>query len=203
MIAASQVACVLPTKGDVDLKPLLEHLPFDEIATWDNSSGEDLGVYGRYAAIERVSAPVIFTLDDDTLIPSASVYMLLAAYEPGVAVCNVPADFRERYTDSALVGFGAVFDRDLPRQAFERYWARRPDAKAASESKRYTGRMFRRTCDLVFTMLTPTKFVDVPIEMLPRTFDPDRMSAQPGHYEERERMRELCRWIRDRETAAC
>lgn len=187
MIAASEVACVVVTKGDVDLDPLLSHLPFDEIAVWDNSDSADLGVYGRYAAIDRLAAPVVFTQDDDTLVPSDSVGELLAAYEPGVSVCNVPAEFRHRYTDSALVGFGAIFDRELPRQAFERFW----NGEVPEDLGPYP--WFRRTCDLVFTMLTRTEFVDVPVEMLERTFDSDRMSAQPGHYDDRERMRDLCR----------
>lgn len=188
VIDASQVACVIPTRGNVDLDPVLSGLPFEEIGVWDNSTGEDLGVYGRYAAIEHVAAPVIFTQDDDSMLPVESVEALLAAYEPGVVVCNVPARFRNRYTDSGLVGFGAIFDRELPEQAFDRY--------RSFEKWSWTIEAFPRACDLVFTMLTPMRQVDVPYTDREFASDESRMWRQPGHFEERDRMRDLCRRIR-------
>lgn len=208
-VIVTDVAAVVPTRGDVDLEPVLGHLPFAEIGIWDNSTEEDLGVYGRYVAIDSVDAPVIYTQDDDTLVPIETVEALVAVYEPGMVVCNVPARFRDRYTDSGLLGFGAVFDRDLPRQAFNTLYAAQdafedlPGSEPTwhfwrgGERYEIPRSLFRRTCDLVLTMLTPMVQVDLPVTELPVTYAANRMHRQPQHYSEREQMRELCREVRD------
>lgn len=131
-------------------------------------------------------------------------------------VANMPQEFRhDGYTDSCLVGFGAAFHRDLPRKAFERiFWggiglnATEEDWTAGTPMIR-TGddgqelfrinsiAEFRRTCDVVFTTLTPRVLVDVPKVDREFASDPDRMWKQPAHYGERVRMLELARKVRD------
>lgn len=185
-VGTAIVGAALVTRGDVSMKPILAALPFDEIVVWDNSSEVDLGVYGRYAAIAQLKKPIVLTLDDDTVLPPESLDALLRSYEHGKVVCNVPERFRHRYTDSGLVGFGAIFDKDLVQRAFDLFEAAAPEADAA---------WFRRTCDIVFTMLNDLVFVDLPYEELAYAHDDTRMWKQGNHFEEREEMRELCRRI--------
>ena len=133
-------------------------------------------------------------------------------------MCNQPAVFRHGFYDEhALVGFGACFHRDLPEKAFhlfERYCgvttylAEEPEFKRERQGnyivqsnsphmKYVEGRGwltvadFQRTCDVVFTALTPYTLVDVPYENLPWAEGPDRMYRQPGHLAERSKMLEL------------
>jgi hypothetical protein len=56
---------------------------------------------------------------------------------------------------------------------------------------------WHRTCDIVFTALTPRVLVDVPYEDLPWASAENRMWKQPTHREERGRMLELVRQVRD------
>lgn len=190
------VAAVIVTRGDVDVSDPLDTLRqagIGERFVWDNSRRADLGVYGRYAAIEHVEAPVIFVQDDDCVLPVASIRALLDAYEPGVLTANLPRKFYERYKDrgTCMVGFGAVFDRKLPSVAFECF-----DDYVLEG---YVGAFpsFWRTCDLVFAGLTPHKTLDLPYQDQPWARDESRMWRQPGHFEERLEMINLVRSVRD------
>jgi hypothetical protein len=103
-------------------------------------------------------------------------------------VCNMPPEFRhDFYTDHALVGFGACFHRDAPERAFKN-WPIWPGGDID---------FFHRTCDIVFTALTPRVLVDVPKTNLWWAEDESRMWRQPAHIEERTRMLELVKKVRD------
>ncbi len=190
VVSPEGVAAVIVTRGDVDLRPSLDGLPFPEIGVWDNEP--DLVVYGRYAAIENVTAPVCYTQDDDVIVPPETIGKLLAAYQPGSIVCNVPERFRSRYHDSGLVGFGALFDRHLPAVAFARFREAFPQTDET---------WFRRNCDVVFTMLTPCVQVDLPYADREYARHANRMWRQDGHFESMEKMRQLCRQVRDGRVA--
>ena len=164
---------------------------FDDIHVHDNSLGPDLAVYGRYALIPETDRPVVLVQDDDVILPPESITGLLAAYEPGKITANMPERFRPHYADSCLVGFGAVFDRDLPDAAFDRFKGIDPP----------TWPEILRTCDVVFTALTDRVLVDLPIEILPYAYGDDRMYRQPQHNGDRRRMLELARRVRDRAAA--
>jgi hypothetical protein len=182
---------------------------------------EDLAVYGRYAAIEHASHDLIYLQDDDCIVsdPQAiagaweranvremrdrvatlSGDILDASPWEGV-VCNMPANFRHAfYQEHGLVGFGAVFHRDAPRRAFESYWSTSDlinglpaDAGLVDE-----GDFFHRTCDIVFTALTPRVLVDIAYEDMPWASAPNRMWQQENHREERGRMLKLALEARD------
>ena len=248
-----KASAIIVTRGNVDLAPVLESLPWEwEIVVWDNSHGyanrqppggrdwntwtsigrgpnaPDLSVYGRYAAIKYASHDLIYVQDDDVIVsdPQAIVDKWTKqqsehnesetdqwrrAVDGGEydaqeswtdwdgLVANMPQEFRhDGYTDSCLVGFGACFHRDLPGRAFQRWEA----SKYSSLERR--GKVdpshsttFNRTCDVVFTALTPRVLVDVPITHREFASDPDRMWKQPGHVGERTRMLELARKVRD------
>lgn len=219
---AAAVSAVIVTRGDVDLTEILESLPEEwERVVWDNGAREvrrhrpgsftaefrgnehtgpllDLAVYGRYAAIHYglCDGDVIFIQDDDCIVDAAAI---AAAYEPGRLVANMPTGRWPDYLDSALVGWGAIFDRNLPGQAFERFDVGHPAWGDAE---------FYRTCDVVFSALTPRTVIDVGFRHLPWAEDPGRaMFLQPGHKTERDRMLDICRRVRmgrddDRRTAA-
>lgn len=209
-MALVNVSVVIPTRGDVDMRPVVESLSmFDEVLVWDNSVREDLGVYGRYAMIEHARNDLILTQDDDVIVsdPQAivdrwrdacSVAAQGLLYVDGIdeiaaglhLVANMPQEFRhDGYKDSCLVGFGACFHRDTPARAFNR-WTKglQPDTEFES---------FNRTCDIVFTALTPRVLVDVPKTDLPYAHAPGRMWKQPGHVGERARMLDLVLKVRD------
>lgn len=186
---------------------------------------EDLSVYGRYAAIEHASNDLIYVQDDDCIVRDPSLLVSAwkdadangwteGPGEPwGGVVCNMPPEFRhDFYTHHALVGFGAAFHRDAPARAFARMWdglgAAKPwladmarstptlerAARLAVDPKNWPEH-FLRTCDVVFTGLTPRVLVHVPKVDLPYAHDETRMWRQPEHQAERARMLDLVRKI--------
>jgi hypothetical protein len=189
-----------------------------EVIVWNNKDGVfrwgpdgsflmhpgrgDLSVYGRYAAIEYASHDLIYVQDDDVIVsdPQAIVdewltgdYMFTTREEFFVA--NMPQEFRhDGYTDSCLVGFGACFHRDLPKRAFDR-WFDHWHYNAMGD--RPENAYMQRTCDVVFTTLTPRVLVDVPKTDREMASAPNRMWKQPSHFPERARMLELARQVRD------
>lgn len=198
MIPASKVTACLVTRGDVPMDQVVDSLPFERVLIYDNDP--DLGVYGRYAAVAQAESSVCFVQDDDCVLDPEAFEMLLAAYEPGHVVCNLPQRFRDTgsYDDSALVGFGALFDRDLPERAFTRFaLASHAHGAVAWGTDGIDRSFFDRECDSVFTMLTPRILVDAPYSDLPWASAPNRLWKQPEHNGERERMRKLVRQVRD------
>lgn len=196
------ISAVIVTRGDVDLAPVLHSLPQAwEKIVWDNSQRTDLSVYGRYAAIAECEHELIYVQDDDCVLEPDSIRALveLALNRPSPlqhVIANMPGRFRPHYPDSALIGFGAIFQRDLPERAFEQFkryhlW---DSDKQMTEAE---GAEFRRTCDVVFTTLTPRILVDAPYADLPWASGPDRMYRQQTHVGERARMLELARAVRD------
>jgi hypothetical protein len=183
------VGAVIVTRGDVNIDrsvaPLLERM---SVEVWNNqTAAEDMSVFGRYAAIWATSSPVILVQDDDVALSDEAIVGLVKAYVPGRIVTNMPREYRDRYTQHCLVGFGAIFDRDLPEKAFARFRERHPLTEEG---------FFRRCCDVAFTALTPFTPVDLPFEYLPHTRAENRMYRQKGHTTERLRMLELARQVR-------
>ncbi len=192
-LGPERVSAVIVTRGDVDLTESLALLDrFDEIIIWNNALETDLAVYGRYAGIEQARNDVVFTLDDDCLVSHEAQDVLLAAYMPGVIVANMPEARWRDYPDSCLTGWGAVFDRVLPEQAF----ARMTDAKIMLPIDPSPQDFFYRECDVAFTTLTPHRKIDVGFTHQPWAEDPARamfLSPRP----DRARMLELARQVRN------
>lgn len=155
------VTAIIPTRGDHDLTPVLQSLPFDQIITT-----REPGLYCRYESVKVAKHDLIFTQDDDCIVDVAE---LLRQYQGGV-LCNMPARKRHEYPDGiALVGWGALFPRSAV-EVFERYfWLYKPDA------------LFLREADRVFTGLQPVQLCDVQFTHLPKAHGRDRMGAQPDH----------------------
>lgn len=184
------VSAILVTRGDVDMKPIIDSLPYGEIIVWDNSQRPvDYKVFGRYVAIGEATRQIIYFQDDDCIVSCHEE--LMAAYEPGYVVGNAfdDAERLKRYEETTLLGWGAIFDWKLPLQAFWKYARHYPlDAE-----------FMKLGCELVFPMLTPNKTITHGVEWLdqdgPVLERPNRMWKQPGFYDETrfwmERGREL------------
>ncbi len=191
----SDLSAVVVTRGNVSLEPILDSFTaagiFD-FTVWDNSRRpENLGVFGRYAALPDCGRDVVLVQDDDVILPVETIEELAAAYEPDRLVANMPAVNRKHYTDSCLIGYGAVFDRHLPEMAFARfanYW-REPDSHR------------RRRPDVIFTALTPQTWVDLPYVEREFARDSDRMYRQRNHHLERAVTLRMARKARGRVAA--
>lgn len=185
-----RVAACLVTRGNVPMEEILESIPADwEIVLWDNTKQPDLGVYGRYQAIELTDAELIYVQDDDAVLETADILELAAwltvpgMLPPDTLVANMPERFRPHYPDSCLVGFGAIFERHLPRLAFNRLGAAPAN--------------FELTCDVYFTAGTASrKLLDLPHRDQPWASDPDRMWKQTNHVPIRAEALALARMLR-------
>ncbi len=184
----ADLSAVVVTRGNVSLEPILDSFTaagiFDFVV-WDNSRRPDnLGVFGRYAALPECGRDVVLVQDDDVILPVATIQALAAAYEPGRIVANMPERFRAFYSDSCLVGFGAVFEPYLAALAFVRFeemWGRE--------------KMMRRP-DVVFTALTESTWLDLPYIEREFATGPDRAYKQKGHTLERQRVLTMARKAR-------
>ncbi len=168
MIRADEVTAILVTRGNVNVQPIIDTLPYGDIIVWDNSQREDLGIYGRYAAIAEAEHGVIYVQDDDLIVHGHD--QLLADYEPGVLTVNYPQPW-----DIPWVARGAIFDAELPRRAFDLY------LKAYEFDRDFT----HYICDGIFGLHTDHKSVDHGSTDLPYCNDSGRVSTEPGWYDHR------------------
>lgn len=211
-----KVSAIIVTRGDVDITPILASFPNSwERIIWNNGNGmgtwkgngnesadrgffetTDLAVYGRYTAIKHATNPLCYVQDDDCIVsdPERIVWESdSGGSEYGRLVCNMPPEFRPHYDGHALVGFGACFHRDLPKMAFQKVSL----LPFESVNTKDIDERFLRTCDVVFTALTPFTMVDVPVENLPWATGLDRMYRQKEHLGERQQMLKLALQVRD------
>ena len=161
-----KISACLVTRGDCDLSPILDSLPYDDIVVWDNSKRGDLGIYGRYAAIREAKHDTIYVQDDDLVVTCHD--QLAEAYEPGRLLCNYPEPW-----DIPWVARGALFHRDMPADAFQRYFRWFPRDRFFTH----------KACDGIFGLLAPCKVVDFGSLDLPHGFDEGRVSTSPGWYD--------------------
>jgi hypothetical protein len=155
-----KVSAVIPSRGDA--AEAVEHLrqfkEIEEIVVIQAGS-----VFGRYIGIDQAKNEIIYTQDDDCITDVAAV---LGAYKPGVVVNAMTPEHARQYPRRAtLVGFGAIFDRNLIRclDGWER------------------DELFMRECDRVFTALNRCEPIFPEIQILPRASDPDRLWKQAEH----------------------
>lgn len=167
------MSAVLVTRGDVDITPVIESLPFHDVVVWDNSQRGDVQCYGRFAGIADAKHDLIYLQDDDLIIDAAA---LLDRYDGKGVLANVPPD-----EEWDFIGGGAIFPRDLPD--FSRYL----ELYGFDED-------FCRVCDVVFAYTHPYRRTWVGYErMLPWHDADNRMYKQPDHYLVRERARDRAR----------
>lgn len=161
---------ILVTRGDVDLTEIRQACR--SALVWDNSKTFfDVGPFGQYLKAQEACDDVVFFVDDDCVVDPAPI---VAAWEWGRIVCNMPAEFRAAYENQPdkLMGFGSCFERSLIRPTFERYFRHFPiDPVLLREPNR------------IFTGLNQDriKLVDVPKRDLPWATAPNRLYRQPDH----------------------
>jgi len=169
-VTPQDVSAVIVTRGDIDLSPVLDSLPYPDVVVWNNSARnrEDLKTYGRYAALPECANDVVFFQDDDIVLLDHDA--LLSAYEPGVIVANMSDGWWQNRDlhDSVFVGAGAILDRSIPRRAFEKYDSMFPRDE-----------VFFLYPEAMVTIPSRIKRVDLPLEVLPWGYAPNRMNAQP------------------------
>ncbi len=169
---------VIPTRGDVDLAPVLASLPPEwPVVVWDNSDRDrDLRVYGRYAALAEVETEYVYTQDDDAICPAQ---LIADAFNPVTDRDRIVLN--ERDGETPWVAGGAIFHRDLPAAALERFIARYG-----------MGDDVLWWADVIVAALTQWRNEWFGCESLDWHNDPNRMFMQPTHYTEQARVRRLC-----------
>ena len=169
------VSAVIVTRGDVDLTPVLNSIPIDDIVIWNNAERHDMCVYGRYAAIDECKHKYIYTQDDDAICP---VLQILSHYSADGVLANVPDN------EHPWLAWGSVFPREAPFEAFRRYLEHYPGDE-----------LFRRWPDVIFGELALVGRVDFGHEDLPWATAPNRMYHQPDHYTSQQEVRDRCQKI--------
>ena len=89
-----RVAACLVTRGNVGMKEVIDSLPDEwEVVVWDNSKRQDLGVFGRYAAIALTDAELIYVQDDDCVLDPESFHWLTirSVSWPNAIIANKPS----------------------------------------------------------------------------------------------------------------
>ncbi len=178
MISESDIAAVLLTRGDVDMKPILDSLPYEEVVVWDNSKRPfDARVWGRYLAIAETTKPVIYFQDDDCIVHNHEE--LREKYRRGWIVANMTLDHRPG--EPPMLGWGALFHRDDPAKAFAKWYA----------AGNVLDWQMTRYPESIFTALTPYVRLDYGThgtpqdkvyEDLPWAYAENRSWRQTDHY---------------------
>lgn len=176
-MAKRLISAVIPTRGDVDLGPIIANLlKHEQIAEIVIERGDT--VHNRYEGVRKARYPVVFTQDDD-VIPD--VGPILASYRPGIVVNAMTAKGGRNYSGAeTLVGYGAVFDKRLVEVL--NGWER--------------DELFLRECDRVFTSLNKHHTIYPGLSISPCARGPNRLYKQSGHSDSVKRMRErISEWI--------
>lgn len=204
MIGYGDVCAVLVTRGDVDLGPILTTLPYERVVIWDNGLRDrDLKVFGRYVGIFETKAPVIYFQDDDCLVHNHDELLEEYNAHAPCVVGNFRRDpARERYFhDTTLLGWGSLFDRDLPSQGFHRYadvMGPPTDDFLQGLGAEFTWPILAGCARKVLVDIEPGGKVEwLEEDGRPIFARPNRMSQAPGFYQELALVLAAARKVRD------
>lgn len=182
---------VLVTRGDVDLLPVLRSIP-DSLpgSIWNNAEKpRDEGPYGQFVEGQAATTKLVYFQDDDCVTEPAAI---IAQWEPGKIVCNIPDAHWAHYRDApdVLMGFGSCFEQSLILETFLRYVEHFPMDEVL---KREPGR--------IFTALNRQRIkrVNVPVTNLPWADAPNRLYRQQDHIAMRDEVRRRCAVVLERE----
>ena len=171
------------TRGDVSLTRSLSGIPENwPVVVWDNNVREDMKVFGYFAALDEVTTDYVYTQADDCVVPAQQLADGWTEDDQDRIVLN-QAD-----GDTPWISFGAIFRKDLPWRAFDRYLAGYPRDND-----------FLLWCEVIFAELTPWRNEFVGWENLPWYLLPHRMWRQPNHYIDQQRIRTRCEVLREAE----
>ncbi len=166
-----KISAVIPTRGDCHIGTIVDWLrQYSEIDEIKLMIGDT--PFNRYLGMESAKNEIIYSQDDDCI---TDLRPLLEAYEPGVIVNAMTPQHAAQYPNrQTLIGFGALFHRDLLRCFSDYNWKR--DA------------LFYRESDRIFPTVNPHKTVFPWIEILPQAHHDNRLWKQPGHIAARREM---------------
>jgi hypothetical protein len=175
ILSANDVSAVIVTRGDVDLRPILDTLPYEDVVVWDNSKfPSDSKVLGRYMGMHVGRNRVCYLQDDDVIFTEHE--RLLAAYEDDKIVANMDRPWIEagNYHHLAMVGAGSLVSREIPWLSLQRYQQQYP-----------CDDLFKYECDFIVGTLTPHKIVDLGYEVRSDIFrdGTNRLCDQPWQEE--------------------
>lgn len=182
-----RIAAVIVTKGDVDLEPIIDTLPYDRIEVWDNSKTVlDAKTFGRWLAAERIPSELFYFQDDDVIFTEHEALLREHAKTGSAATLNMPSPWYERVQHSwadtgrmlGMFGGGSIVPKYLMRGAFAPYLRHF-----------HSDDLFLELCDLVGGTFMPWRRVDLGFEVLPQATWGDRIATSPGHSERRAAMR--------------
>ena len=170
-----KVTAIIPTRGDVPLGRIADRLrEYPEIQEIRFVIGSTpLNRYKTILEIPGTGDEIYYTQDDDCL---TNIGPLLDAYNPAVITNAMTPEHAKRYEGhQTLIGFGAVFSRELVRHAFHDFPWDRDD-------------VFFRESDRIFPTVNPHNTVYPLIEILPWANAENRLWKQPDHLAARDEM---------------
>lgn len=184
-ITPDQVTACLVTRGDTDMQPILDTLPYKHVIVWDNSEREDVKTFGRYRAMFEAPTDLVYFQDDDCLFTRHAE--LMAAYQPGTTTAVYGHGTVEAgYGDLPLVCGGGIASRRLLDRAIGLY-------AAYFE----LDQDFLYDCDFAIGVLNPFKHVHLPFEIRDLAYNGRRLADEPWQRETKLRVTNRARWIRD------
>jgi len=186
-IDPKDVTACLVTRGDVDMDPIIESLPYDEYIVYDNSWRDpDYKTFGRYAAAHEAETQYVYFQDDDCIFRHHHVLHHL--HVPGwmTAVWGHGAD-PAGYEDIAIFPGGAIVEKALVDRAFLKYLT----AGFPMDDE------FFYYCDYVFGCLTPHVQVHLPFEIRDVAYNGRRLADEPWAREAKAEVAARARAVRD------
>lgn len=191
--------CVV-TRGNVDLAPILEHVPHDwETLIWDNSKrGVNMAVYGRFCTMLEARNDIVAFVDDDVVF--AEWKKLEYTYRDKLdkvgdvmVVNDAHGDDPKGLGDVGFVGAGSIVSRLLVLKTWRR-WSRGQLIHLPAAPDGLPGIYYE--CDYVFGVLCPHVTVKLPyVNRSPN--HGDRLCDQSWHHELKMIYVEAARRIRD------
>lgn len=185
VLTSDQVTACLVTRGDVDVTPILDTLPYRNVLVWDNSRRDDLRTFGRYAVMHDAGTEVVYFQDDDVIFRHHD--RLLAQYRRDrTNAVYAHGDTPAGYEDVPLVGAGALAHRSQIDLAIARYleWFPADDD-------------FLYYCDFAVGPLVPFRQLHLPFEIRDVAYNGRRLADEPWAREAKVRVCNQARWVRD------
>lgn len=179
MLPPSNISCCLITKEFTYPQVILEKIVpfgFGEIMILTHCPSPHL----KQRLFEKAHHDFIYYQDDDCLAP---VQELIAQCVPDKITCAMTGHHLKCYDGKriSLLGWGSIFPKSIIK-VLDRYRAVHGEDS-----------IFQRESERIMTCLSfPQLRLDLPITHLETAFAPDRLSMQPGHYDNIHIVEERC-----------
>jgi hypothetical protein len=182
-IDLTKVSAVLNTKEVTYPKRVLESVssfPFGEILIKTHSDSP----HAKYELFEKAKHDLIYYQDDDAICPIEELAKLSKTDMINVTMKPEHFESYSKYRMTMGLGWGAIFSKSVLK-----------------ELKRYTDiygedEIFKRDTEKLLTHLVyPQNRLVLPIQDLPSAYALDRLSMQPGHYDNMGKIIRRCKNI--------